>query len=309
MPLRDQLVTSLPLARICWAALVALAAPTASSSAAETTATYDLLILAGQSNAVGYDAKPSELPADAIDKTILFWWKTGDPPPDEHDSTSGGWTHLQPQPLGKPKTPRAGRQYGNFAQPDGGFGPEISLARRIASQPNGPKVAVVKAAFSGTSMAQDWNPDDPGDGGSCYRALVTQTRAAIAAAQTEGKMLRLRGFFWVQGESDANATAAPMYQQALARMLAALRRDLDAPQLPAFLSVNTQFGGGKNPFLPQVIAAQRALDAVEPSTVYVDTETAAIANAVHWNATGTLDVGERFARALLAWEAEHRANP
>ena len=43
----------------------------------------DLLIVAGQSNAVGYDAKPSELPKNEADREIRFWWRCGDPPPDE----------------------------------------------------------------------------------------------------------------------------------------------------------------------------------------------------------------------------------
>ncbi len=49
------------------------------SSAAETR---DLLLIAGQSNAVGYDAKPAELPADDADKQVMFWFRAGDPPPE-----------------------------------------------------------------------------------------------------------------------------------------------------------------------------------------------------------------------------------
>ena len=126
----------------------------------------DLILVAGQSNAVGYDAKPSELPEDAADEKIMFWWRCGDPPPDAHDSVSGGkWTQLQPQPLGNPKKPRQGRQYGNFAQAEGGFGPEIALARALHKQ-QGRKLAVIKAAFSGTGIRKDWNHHDPGDAGS-----------------------------------------------------------------------------------------------------------------------------------------------
>ncbi len=44
--------------------------------------TRDLILIAGQSNAVGYDAKPSELPADDADKQMMFWFRVGDPPPE-----------------------------------------------------------------------------------------------------------------------------------------------------------------------------------------------------------------------------------
>ncbi len=273
----------------------------ASVSAAETR---DLILIAGQSNAVGYDAKLSELPADPADQKILFWWRCGDPPPDEFDSTSGGkWTRLQAQPQGHPKLPRQGRQYGNFAQAEGGFGPEIGFGRALYGKKR-PRLAIVKAAFSGTSMAQDWNPGDPGDGGSCYRALVQETKAASAAAKAQGITLRLRVLLWVQGESDANAQSAPRYEQALGVMLAALRRELAAPHLIVLLAVNTHFGSDQNEFMPKIVAAQQALARRDMRCVYVDTATATIANSAHFDTAGTLDVGWRFAEALIKYEAK-----
>lgn len=275
-----------------------------SAVAAETR---DLILVAGQSNAVGYDAKPSELPANAADKDVMFWWRCGDPPPDDHDSTSGGkWTHLQPQPLGNPQQSKQGRQYGNFAQADGGFGPEIGLARALrAKQPR--PLAIVKAAFSGTAMAQDWNPADPGPGGACYRALVAETKAAIAAAKQQDIALRPRALVWVQGESDANAKAAPLYEQALGDMISALRKDLDAPGMIALVGVNTRFGGEKQAFMPKIVQAQQALAAKLPRCAYVDTATATIANGAHFDTAGTLDVGQRFAEALVRVEAQPTA--
>lgn len=266
--------------------------------------TRDLILVAGQSNAVGYDAKPSELPADDTDKQVMFWWRCGDPPPDDHDSTSGGkWTHLQPQPLGDPLQPRKGRQYGNFAQPDGGFGPEIGLARELRAKEGRP-LAIVKVAFSGTSMAQDWNHADPGDGGSCYRVLVAETKAAIAAAKARDVTLRLRALVWVQGESDSNAKDAPNYERALGNMIAALRKDFRAPQIIALLGVNTRFGNDKNPFVLKVIEAQQALAVKDKHCAYVDTAGAEtlLPSRTHFTSDGTLEVGRRFAAALLAVE-------
>jgi len=268
--------------------------------------TRDLILVAGQSNAVGFDAKPSELPADAADKKVMFWWRCGDPPPDAHDSTSGGqWTHLQPQPLGEPIRPRKGRQYGNFAQPEGGFGPEIGLARELRAKESRP-LAIVKTAFSGTSMAQDWNQADPGDGGSCYRALVAETKAAIGAAKARDVTLRLRALVWVQGESDANAKDAANYTRALGDMIAALRKDLRAPHLIALFGVNTRFGNDKNPFVPKIVEAQRTIATKDRRCAYVDTAGAEtlLPSRTHFTAAGTLDMGRCFAAALLAVEAK-----
>jgi hypothetical protein len=77
------------------------------ASAAETR---DLILVAGQSNAVGYDAYAEELPADPKDAATMFWWRVGDPPPDEFDGTSARrWTTLQFQPR-TPAKPASRRQ-------------------------------------------------------------------------------------------------------------------------------------------------------------------------------------------------------
>lgn len=275
----------------------------------------ELVLVAGQSNAVGFDADPAELPADPADKEVLFWWRCGDPPPDDHDTTSGRhWTHLQVQPRGTPlertsnepgeATFKLARQYGNFRKPEGGFGPEMGFTREWRHEEKKP-LAVIKVAFSGTGMRTDWNPADSGDGGACYRALVSETKAAIAAAQEQGITFHLRALLWVQGESDATPDTAPDYERALTAMLEALRHDLDAPQLLALLAVNTHFGNDKNPFVPQIVAAQQAIAAKDSHCAYVDTADAEtlLPSRTHFTAAGTLAVGRKFAIALRQLEA------
>jgi hypothetical protein len=272
--------------------------------------TRDLILVAGQSNAVGYDAYASELPPDAADQEWMFWWRVGDPPPDEFDVTSGGkWSTLQPQPRGTPLDekvlpegdPRAklARQYGNFKKPEGGFGPEIGLARELRAK-EGKSPAIVKVAFSGTGMATDWNPEDAGPAGACYRALVEETKAALAAASAKGITLRPRALVWVQGESDANPKAAAEYEKNLGHMLERLRADLGAPEMIALIGVNVRFGNGNNPNMPTVVAQQKALAEHDRRCVYVDTEGAeTLPPHTHFTAAGTLEVGRRFAAALL----------
>jgi len=269
----------------------------------------DLILVAGQSNAVGFDAYADELPADDRDTKVLFWWRCGDPPPDEFDCTSGRrWSHLQAQPRTGPMqgedAKRVGRQYGNFKKAVGGFGPEIGLARALAAVEQRP-LAIVKAAFSGTSVAGDWNVGEAGSKSACYRALLEETRAAVAAAREQGVTLRLRALVWVQGESDANAQNAPAYAVNLARMVARLREDLGAPELPVLLGVNVRFGNGNNPHMPAVIEAQQAVASADGHARYVDTVGAETLppSHTHFTAVGTLDVGRRYAEALRALEA------
>ena len=271
--------------------------------------TRDLILVAGQSNSVGYDAYAEELPADAKDAQTMFWWRVGDPPPDEFDGTSARqWTTLQFQP----RTPamqgeaakKVGRQYGNFNKKSkGGFGPEIGMVRTLATKESRP-LAVIKTAFSGTSVAGDWNVGLPGKADACYRAMIDEAKAAIASAKSKDITLRPRAFVWVQGESDANAKDARAYVANLSAMLRSLRTELDAPDLILLLGVNTRFGNGKNAFMPKVVEAQKEVAAALPRTRYVDTAGAETLppSHTHFTATGTLEVGRRFAEALLAAE-------
>ena len=268
--------------------------------------TRDLILVAGQSNAVGFDARAEDLPADARDRQTLFWWRVGDPPPDEFDGTSARqWTHLQFQPRTPAMTAGDGRklprQYGNFSAGSmGGFGPEIGLVRTLADREDRP-LAVVKTAFSGTSVAGDWNVDLPGTGDACYRAMLEETLAARAAAKERGIFLRPRALVWVQGESDANAKDAPAYAASLGRMLVRLRTDLAAPDMRLLLGVNTRFGNGKNPFMPAIVEAQRTVAASLPHARYVDTTGAETLppSHTHFTAASTLEIGRRYAEALL----------
>ena len=272
--------------------------------------TRDLILVAGQSNAVGADAYAEELPADPKDAATMFWWRVGDPPPDEYDGTSARqWSTLQFQPR-TPAMPaingkKLARQYGNFnLKSKGGFGPEIGMVRTLATKESRP-LAVIKTAFSGTSVAGDWNVGHPGKADPCYRAMIDEAKAAIASAKAKDITLRARAFVWVQGESDANAKDAPAYVANLSAMLQRLRADLNAPDMILLLGVNTRFGNGKNAFMPKIIDAQKEVAAALPRARYVDTAGAETLppSHTHFTAVGTLEIGRRYAEALLAAES------
>ncbi len=271
--------------------------------------TRDLILVAGQSNAVGYDAYAEELPADPKDAATMFWWRVGDPPPDQFDGTSARqWTTLQFQPrtpaMSGDAAKKTGRQYGNFnKKTKGGFGPEIGMVRTLSTRESCP-LAVIKTAFSGTSVAGDWNVGLPGKADTCYGAMIDEAKAAIVVAQAKGVTLRPRAFVWVQGESDANAKDSQVYAANLTKMLQRLRADLGAPDLILLLGVNTRFGNGKNAFMPKIIEAQKEVAAALPRARYVDTAGAETLppSHTHFTAVGTLEIGRRYAEALLAAE-------
>ncbi len=267
----------------------------------------DLLLVAGQSNAVGFDAHPKQLPADAKDADIAFWFRIGDPPPDKHDSTSDGlWSTLKPQAKGPAAdTKSAPRQYGNFAHAEGGFGVEMGLARTLTTP--GKKLGVIKAAWNGTSVAQDWitpNASTP-NAGPCLTAFLSEVKAAAKAQTDKGVTVRYRGLAWVQGESDANAKDAPLYAERLAAMVQHIRTELKAPKMAVVLGVNTRFGNmaKTSDAMASIVTAQKEAAAKLPLASYVDAEGTTLANNAHFDSKGTLEMGNRMAAALLKIEA------
>ena len=176
---------------------------------------------------------------------------------------------------------------------------------RRAQKQSPSRLAILKTAFSGTSVAQDWNVETPGKADSCYRAMIGEAKAALAAAKEKGTALHPRALVWVQGESDANAKDSPVYAASLTTMLNRLRSDLASPDMVLLLGVNTRFGNGGNAFMPRVIESQKEVASTLRRTSYVDTAGAETLppSHTHFTAQGTLEVGRRFAEALLAVEA------
>ncbi len=264
----------------------------------------DLIIVAGQSNAVGFDTSTRELTFSPLDKKILFWWRCGAPPADKFDSTSNHqWTYLQAQPNQTQGQSNSLKQSNpNFRNLEGGFGPEIGLARTLLQhQPEQP-LAVIKIAYNGTSVTE-WQHHAAAKEFNCYQALVSETRTAIRKAAEKGLSMRIRALVWVQGESDGNDRYAGKYENNLNTMINALRQDLAAPGLVVLLGFNTKFKTG-SPAIQQVVQAQKNLAAEHKSIVYVDSRNCAMANGVHFNSKGTLELGRLFAEKLIATEKE-----
>lgn len=139
----------------------------------------DVIIVAGQSNALNWHAAAAQLPASPQDARILFWYETGAPPERAAakpiNATSGAqWTRLQ----GQRQEPfvRSEREF---------FGPEMTLARRLAGP--GRPLAVIILAYFGTTLARDWHPDAT-DGNQLYGRLQREVSAALAGLLAAGVM-------------------------------------------------------------------------------------------------------------------------
>ena len=83
-----------------------------------------------------------------------------------------------------------------------------------------------------------WDPAKRDEGGkSLYGSMMRRVRAVGG---------KVAGMLWYQGESDALGEAQPAYRAKTRRFVEAVRRDLDAPDLPfIYVQIGPLFGDAK----------------------------------------------------------------
>jgi hypothetical protein len=140
----------------------------------------ELVVIAGQSNALGYQVQPSELPA---------WWQ---PAPRVQIWTDAGWQIMTPGVnTGTPANPQA-------------WGPEVAFAHAWLQEHPGETLYIVKSVKGSTPLAQapgeDWSP---ASAGSLFDATTAKVAAAKAALAGPAETTVL----WFQGEQDASSSA------------------------------------------------------------------------------------------------------
>jgi len=263
------------------------------SKAAESEAdskTLRVFIFAGQSNMVGSDSKVKDIqrfpPFAGLDlpqDKVLFSYNLGR----EEKRTSNGWVALQPV--------------------DNVVGPELSFARRVAQNTEAP-IAIIKCAAGGTTLGEDWNPDDPG-GFKLYPLALQLIQSSLAELDKKKIAYRIEGFMWHQGENDMfNKEFKPNYGKNLKNFLAAWRRDLKTPDLKFYigeLCTKTIWGMDNRDNMYAIRAGQKAVTDSDPLAEYIPTSHDAVEIGggagfhYHYGTLGQLEHGVNYADAYL----------
>ncbi|MCU0865678.1 MAG: GDSL-type esterase/lipase family protein [Planctomycetes bacterium] len=192
------------------------------------------------------------------------------------------------------------------------IGPELGIGRALGDHFAEP-VLLIKTAWGGKSLQRDFRP--PGAGGEVgafYTRMLAEYRQALAGLATDHPQLaalrpQLDGVIWFQGWNDACDDAATAeYAVNLRHLLADLRRELGAPELPFVIGETGNWDG------VAFRSAQRqgCLDAaVAANTRFVATRQflrAAEASpntghGHHWYGNGEsyLRIGDALGRAML----------
>lgn len=247
----------------------------------------DLIILAGQSNAVGQGAitPPASALGASVPDRLVFVPSSG---------------------LVEPLTllNNMGEQHGI----------ELSLMDRMHYY-IGP-VALVKLAVNGSSML-DPNPVGPFgvwdvDAGTLYNQLVLRTLAARSALELLGYSVTIRALVWWQGESDAitGGIGTATYFENTLQFFTDLRTDLSEPDLPIFmLRIGNNIGSAISQFGEvQVIRALQDQLGTQPRIVTLDMDQWYIGD-IHTPSPSLIAIGYQVADAIQNYPLAFKETP
>lgn len=228
---------------------------------------FELHILAGQSNAQGFQGDAAQCPVGGA-QIPLFYNSPG------FGDSGGQWTILGPQ------------SGGHF--PKGYFGPEITFA--LALQQAGAQPAIFKFAAPSTSLAKDWK--GPGENG-LLDTMCRELLAAIKLFDARHLKVKVCSFTWIQGESDAQTDEmAIRYHDRLTVLLRHVREILHEPDLPIILGIDEQHPWVKE--RPLVVEAQKKIVAADKHMAFLSMNGLEKADTSHLTPAGLARHGERL---------------
>ena len=248
-----------------------------------------IFIFAGQSNMVGSDSKDSLVDnhppfkgAAEEQADIRFSYNLGP------NKSSDGWVAMKPV--------------------DHVFGPEMTFTRKLKKHARYP-IAVIKDAWGGTTLVNDWNPDGPDNGKKLYSRLMKQVAARLKDLDAKGIKYRIEAMMWHQGENDMfNKAGIVTYEKNLRNFIAHIRKDLKAPKLKFFvgeISNKGIWGMDNRHRVANICVQQLAVVKSDPNVYFVPTSHVGFKIGrgaglhYHFGTLGQLQHGEAYVEHYL----------
>lgn len=240
----------------------------------------ELVVFAGQSNALGFGMSSATLPSHL---TI--------PNPTAYIFGGTYWGQLQP-----------GVNTGTEANPNA-WGPEAEFAYRYGLDHPGEVLLIVKSAKGSTGLAQDsaldWSPNSNGELFDFTSARIADAKAALL--RDAGLVSpEASGVFWMQGEQDGlTSSAASAYDDNLVDFFSAVRAEWMHD--PAGAIVFGRISDSASiPYNSDVRVAQWAVDQADTNASSFKTIGYAMqADGVHYAAAGHVSIGTSFYNGWL----------
>lgn len=261
-------------------ACIGLALLSASGAPAAATAqgrpAY-VVVLAGQSNALGYRVAAADLPPVLRRPTpkVKIW------------DGARFVTMVPGRNTGSPKNP-------------GSSGPEAGFAYGWRLRHPNETLYIVKYARGSTPLGAGPGPDWDPQSHELFSATQAQVARAKAALVRSGLDPHVEAVLWMQGEADAaDARKAAAYRANLVRLIGAIRAVWAEPASPVVIGLIPQ----SPPFARQVRQAQTAVDAADPRILSVDASRFPFqADRLHLTAEGQARLGAGMWTALQSVE-------
>lgn len=240
-----------------------------------------VFVLVGQSNMVGHGVITAIDDDSGSEKNATLQWLV-DNAPDQYgvlqDDESGTWATRKDVLMAcnrrddlLPIMSKSGYLQASLCGGDRGqyqIGPELGFGWAVSDDLNrhkGDKILLIKIAWGGKSLAEDFRPPNSGGTvGPYYQSMIASVKATLSNItgyfpREVGRPVKLSGFAWHQGWNDGcdwNMTAE--YEFNLANLIRDVRNDLDVPDLP--ISIGASGMAGYEPGRrADIVAAQMAV--------------------------------------------------
>lgn len=241
--------------------------------------TVQVILMAGQSNMVGYSPAGTLFDSYVAPSNVLYY--DGSPA-----SYNGTLTSLHVGPRG--------------GTTDICFGPEMTFGSALAAAHPDTQYLFVKYAVGGTYLAQDpthtasWDISYT-DG--LYQNFKNTVANALTAATNAGYTPQISGMLWLQGENDSySLTAANAYAANLTALINDVR-GLYGTDLPFVIGGIGSDINGFMTYRGTVMAAQADVANTLDNVAYFSNDDINTEKNLHFTGEDMLVIGERFAVA------------
>ena len=186
---------------------------TESVSSAPEIEDVKVIVLAGQSNAVGY-TQINQMGNHFDDQEIATYKNGFDAVKIRFNCEEGvntSWRKFVPTKLGQGKD--------NLC-----FGPEVGIGEYLSKNAS-EDIYIIKYAVGGTTLVSDWRSPSSGTTGRCYAPFIEFVHESIGYLEAEYKRPKIEALCWMQGESDADEFKSKYYYDYLSDFVGDVREE------------------------------------------------------------------------------------
>ena len=106
------------------------------------------------------------------------------------------------------------------------FGPEVGMAEKIAEVDPEKRVVIIKYAYGGTTLNNEWRSPSSGNTGRLYTGAVEYIIQQLETLEAMDLYPIVKAICWMQGESDASGLNYNQYEMLEENFVKDLRNDL-----------------------------------------------------------------------------------